>query len=956
MAQSTTADTLFAKGEELSTKGNYSQAENYYSEARSLYLQNGDSLGWFKASLEYGENHISLGKVRAGLDLFLKLDSIRIKNTPIHLKGRIKNDIGLAYRNLENYALAKQYYKDALSIAYQINDTLQIGRINSNISYAYTNLENYEQAISHQQIAQRIFEETGDTYRLSNVLNATFLTLMELGLYEKAQPYIKESLELRKKLDNPRLMDIAYHNLAWSFEKLGKRDSAIIYYQKSLEITRQLNNPYEITQTLENIGGIYEQSGDLENALAYYNEALAINQEINRPLSTVESLIRVARIAVINEDIQVATEFYNEALDLLNNTPDPGLLSSIYFDLANIEIRKENYNKAKNYIESAQEITKEFELTSRLIETHSILGKIYFSTGDKEAGLQEYKKAHFASSSATINEQISSATQLAQAYHEVSSDSAFVIAEEAFALIDSIRTNVAGLAFRSGFFREHAGFYNEVASWYITQKDEPEMAFKLVEAAKSRVLMDELAEVQEKVYTTLDESTLIKKQQKAKKIDRLYSDLKESRSEQEAQAIQKELKDLEFEYQSFLNEIHSTNSRLKNFSYPEPISLSQFQQTLDDESAVLEYTFTRDGLLQLVITKDDISASYQEGLNKESASLYYSETVRSFRSAITQKQSASKVNALGKELHSSLIPLFDVLSDQAIENLIIIPDGPLSFLPFEALHTGSNYLIEDYFIKYLPSASIYPFIEAPHRTTEYDLLAVAGSGFESRENIANPTRSQSSFASLPSTLLEVDSIAVNFEKTTLLKNEDVTEANLKSHEMGNYRFLHFATHADVDEVTPSRSGLLLSKKQDVESLFGEDGHLNSREISNLELNADLVTLSACNTGMGKQVTGEGLLGLQRSFLSAGTSSVMVSLWPVFDRSTSIFMSGFYSSLLAHQESDYGLWSKTLDWFGFYEHPMIDYKTKAIHEAKIAMINHPYYNHPVYWAPFILIGK
>jgi len=235
------------------------------------------------------------------------------------------------------------------------------------------------------------------------------------------------------------------------------------------------------------------------------------------------------------------------------------------------------------------------------------------------------------------------------------------------------------------------------------------------------------------------------------------------------------------------------------------------------------------------------------------------------------------------------------------------------------------------------------------------MLAVAGSGF-TENSLGTEVSSQNNFASLPSTLIEVESITKAFSNTKILKNDDVTEAGLKSHDLSQFRFLHFATHGNIDEVNPSQSGLILSKKADIESLFGEDGYLNSSEISGLTLNADLVTLSACNTGMGKVVTGEGLIGLRRSFLSAGASSVMVSLWSIYDRSTADFMSEFYSMLKTHESADYGIMNRTLDWFGLYEHPLFDYKAKALRDAKLAMITHPYYSHPVHWAPFILIGK
>ncbi|WP_421773365.1 CHAT domain-containing protein [Gracilimonas sp.] len=952
----TTADSLLAVGIELADDGDYEQALEALQESQQLFLQEKDSVKWVEASLEYGEVFILSGSVQTGLDILLDLDNQTVQAIPDSLTAYLKSSIGFAYRQLEQYEKAQRYYLEGIEIAGTAHDSLLTGRLNNNISYTYLRMGNYETALFHQKKALNIYEELGETYRLSYVLNGIFLTMMDLGLYVQAEPYIRQSLAIRKELGNPDLLDIAYHNLAWNFGLQGKRDSSIIYYQKSLELSRMLQNPYDITQTLNNIGMLYERAGEYENALAYYNEALETNYQTERPVSIARNLVRLADVAIRNDDLSNAENFYREALGWVKNADSPQELAGLYLGIAELKIKQNEFESAKEYVEKARGSFDENHrpLVSR---AYNVLGEIYYLEGELDQSLSQYRRVHDLYSDQGIVSQIKPAMNLARAYNRVGSDSAFVLANESFNLIDSIRTNVAGLTFRAGFFREYAGFYNEVASWYITQKNNSVKAFELVEAAKARVLMDELAETRQKVYESLDESALIKKQQKAKKIDRLYNQLEEAGSGPEAVSIRNELKDLEFEYQSILNEFHAKSSELKNFDYPEPVTLNQLQELLDEKTAVIEYAFTHNGVIRLVVLQDGISAAYLDSVNSRDARTFFTESVREFRQTITEVEDKSRIYEQGVSLHAFLVPAFKEESKASeIANLVIIPDGPLSYLPFEALSKNSRYLIEDFQVKYLPSASIYSFIQAPHRDTEFDLLALAGSGFESEESAAYPARSQASFASLPSTLLEVDSISVNFNKVKVLKNDDVTEATLKSHDLGNYRILHFATHANVDESNPFRSGLILSKKAEVESLFGEDGHLNSREISSLKLNADLVTLSACNTGMGKLVTGEGLLGLQRSFLSAGASSVMVSLWSVFDRSTSVFMSDFYRSMLAHQQEDYGMWSQTLDWFGMYEHAMIDYKTKAIRDAKLAMIDHPYYNHPVYWAPFILIGK
>ena len=134
------------------------------------------------------------------------------------------------------------------------------------------------------------------------------------------------------------------------------------------------------------------------------------------------------------------------------------------------------------------------------------------------------------------------------------------------------------------------------------------------------------------------------------------------------------------------------------------------------------------------------------------------------------------------------------------------------------------------------------------------------------------------------------------------------------------------------------------------------GFLNAREISQLDIEANLVVLSACNTGTGKVINGEGVMGLQRSLFISGASSVVVSLWSIFDRSTPVFMNKFYNQMISFEEEEISLLDKLKMAANWYEPDLVDYKTLALQQTKIEMIEHPYYSHPVHWAPFVITGK
>lgn len=951
----TDPDLLYTKGNELYSNGEYQQARPYFLQAIEGFLSNGDSLMWMKSSLDYGEMLVDIGSVEEGLEVFRMIENNQTRSTSDSIRIIAKNNLGWANRKLENYSLARDQYEAAIKLAEKSGDSLSIARISNNISYTYLYLDDYETALSYQRKAKEMYEKLGDTYRLSFVLNGIYLTLSNMGLDKKAEPYIRQSVEIREELNNAKLLDIAYHNLARNFDRLGKADSSIIYYQKSLELSRQLENPFDITQTLLNIGNIYQRSGDNENALLYYNEALGYNHITNRSASIAANLSLIAGIIALEGDYVTAESFLKEALSLLDASSSPSNLAEIYHELAALELSQNNLDEAQEYVHSALELGQEKQLRSVLSDSYALLGEIYSKKNELNTSLQSYKRSYDLRSKEMISASISSTIDLARAYHRVGSDSAFYFARQAFGSIDSLRTNVAGLTFRAGFFRDYARFYNEVASWFLTQRNSPEKAYELIESAKARVLMDELAVAEEKLFQNLDETTLIKKQQMAKQIDQLHRQINEAETSQEKIELKNQLKNLEFRYEGFLNEMRLMIPEWKQFKYPKPMSSSEVMDLLDKQTAILEYGFSGSKLIRFVLTEDHITATVIDSVESRSAKEFFNTEIKILRDHITNQNSTQLINLTSEILYQHLIPDDLFSKENNITQFVVIPDGSLSFLPFEVLFTGKEYLIEKFNVKYLPSASIYPLINSPHRITKNDLLAIAGSGIDVGD-LGEKTSSQSNLASLPATLLEVDSIAVNFQNAKILKNENVTEASLKSHNLADYRFIHFATHGHIDEINPSQSGLILSRKMDVESLFGEDGFLNSSEISGLNLNSDLVTLSACNTGMGKIITGEGLLGLQRSFLSAGSSAVIVSLWNIFDQSTSLFMSEFYQQMLKYKQEDYGLWNQTLDWFGLYEHPIFDYKAKALKSAKLALIEHPYYNHPVHWAPFILIGK
>jgi CHAT domain-containing protein len=278
--------------------------------------------------------------------------------------------------------------------------------------------------------------------------------------------------------------------------------------------------------------------------------------------------------------------------------------------------------------------------------------------------------------------------------------------------------------------------------------------------------------------------------------------------------------------------------------------------------------------------------------------------------------------------------------------LIIIPDGILHFLPFEALaeraaDDSNRYLIDRYSISYAPSASVWIMLKAlgKNRERPRGILAFGNpdySGIQARfsdafqPNAGSADPSSFRIPPLPFSGEEIESIAGFFapDSRKIYLGSQAGEAQLKAHSRGAYQIIHLACHGLIDEVLPYRSALLLSAS----GASGEDGILHVWELYNLRLRANLVILSACQTGLGAIEKAEGVLGLTRIFFYTGANSVLSTLWNINDRPTSILMKSFYGHL-----------SRGLS------------KGSALREAKLEMMRSAS-SHPYFWAGYIISGE
>ncbi len=949
------ADSLRIKGESLHDRGKFREAEFYYREAYQLYRQHRDTASLIQTGMYYGEMLYQRAKYKESIALFdslLSFDHI----TRDTLRARMERTMGMTKENIGRLEESVTHFENALKLARESDDSLMIGYTLQSIAANYREMGNYTKSLNSFRETIPILEGIRNRRGLSTAYHNIGLIYRELLLYDNALDYFNKSLEIRKELNDVDLLASSYKSIGDLQKDFGNYDQALIAYQKSLEYVNKSGTPRDKAILLNNIGTLYTQIGNPGRALEYYEESLAIRKDISHPsrLTTLYSNIANRRFAL--GDIREAVDYYEMVLSTREEQGNMREVAKTLIDLAKVEHKRENMREALDYANRAFEIADSTKDYSLLSDASSWLGFINRDMDNSAKALSHFEQSLSYSRFLSNRSQIPPLMTLAGAYDERDSDSALVYGNEAIALIEEGRSSTgSNSAIKADYFKQYSDFYINMASWELKYRDDRAEAYALVEQAKARTLADELVQASQRIDETLPDSIRIERNRKISEIDALYSKLQASENEIGQRQLETEIRKRELEYAAFQNELHQRYPEYKKLELQEPVSLLKAQLINEPETAILEYAVNSERLLAFFITENrHWVQQYSLKELSETRGLDLKKLVQDFKDAILSQADREEMNLRSSPLYELLLQPFEKQLD-SYENLLIVPDGALAYLPFEAIRIDNGYLIERFNIKYTPSVTSLTLLKDPVREQEKELLAVAGSEVM---NIDSETgRRVSSYSALPSTLIEVDSIASHFSSVTTLKEEQVTEQALKQHLNSPYKYIHMAAHGYIDEDQPAQSGLRLTGTQGMDASSEDDGLLKSSEIYRLNLSSDMVVLSACNTGLGKVVKGEGMLGLQRSFFYAGTSTVVVSLWNVYDRSTASLMNEFYKSILnKNYSSKISWWDKMARRIGWDDSIPFGEKASAMRTAKLKMINHPLYNHPVYWAPFIVVGR
>ena len=834
-------------------------------------------------------------------------DAMKLDSADNSLTGRIRDyrHEGKIFIYMGSYQKGIASVEKSLVLSERLEQSLKsVNRLTIADNYLvlgqlYSVMGRIEKALEYSNKALSLFRQADDKRGEME----TFLTLggvySDLGDLVAAQILTEQSISIADDLEMGTARH--YQMLAAINSSLGRYEDALRCQEKALLDAGKFRILGQIIWANIGMGDIYRDLGDISNAERYYNHARQIKDTASVKTGSLQ-----ASLDLRSGDIARAGEYY-----LIEGSQTGTAISSLR--LSEMLIRKDKPDSALILLDQAGRM---FRISGNMQGTANVQllkGEVMVGKGDNARAIKLLDSARMATD---FPETVWQAWyHLGRMYEDSDQDEkAMESYRNSIAVIEKIRGDLTIDEYRSIYFDNKRQVYDRLIK-LLLKSNQPVDAFQVSEQARARAFYDILSSRKINFRGSASGDLIALEQEKRIEMQKLYKLLQKGSAANEnggaegsvdLKQVRNTLSEVKKEYDELVKKIRQNNPSYAEMVNAEPVKPADIQSRIDPGTAVLEYWISDKELTIWMITHSEIVSRSVEVRDADLNSL-----IEKTRRYIESNSSEETSEGL-RELYRILIaPVETKLS--SLRNIIIIPNQSLHFLPYQALiNEKGEYLVQNFNLAYAPSASVFIICN--------DRLVKTGSRFM---GMALSDVSVGNNAGLPGTGDELKKILPLFPDNISAFGLQSTETFAKKNS-GNYNFLHFATHGSYNYRQPLYSFLLFPPAGD------DDGKLNVYEVFEMNLNAKLVTLSACETGLGNISQGDELTGLSRAFLFAGSSSVIVSLWSVADYPTAMLMLNFYTYLK--------------------DHPM----QEALTLAQRDVIKQ--YPQPAYWAPFVLIGN
>jgi CHAT domain-containing protein len=785
--------------------------------------------------------------------------------------------------------------------------------------------ESYQQAAPKYNASLAIWRAVNDKLMEAFTLYEVGVLYGDTGQYQQAIDSYSRAAVLFKELNLPASEADVTTNIGWVFGELDDTQNRLAMYDRAVELYRKAGivNPVLIG----NFGTTYAQLGEYQRALNIHLQVLEMRLPLKEPLGIGITLRNIGDCYDRLGDKQKALDFYTRSLEYLRQAGDQFSIATVLSDLALVYKNLGQKEKALDYLNQTLAVQQSINDRKGIAFTLFYLARVQRDLGN----IRESRK----------------------------------LIEEALQRVETLRTQVASQQLRTSLFasvQQYREFYIDLLMRLHNEDPSQHLdvtAFNASETGRARSLLELLSEANAEIDHGVDPELLKRKRSlqdtiadKAEAQTRLLS---EKHTEEQATAAAKEITALTADYEQVEASIREKSPQYAALIQPVPSTLEETQrQVLDGDTLLLEYSLGEQRSFVWAVTPDSIKsyALPNRGVIEPLARRVYELlTVRSQSGAEYEKAATSLSQAI----------LGPAAAELKNKRLLIVSDGVLQFIPFASLPdpTNGQPLIVDHEIVTAPSTAVIALLrqETANRKPAAKTLAVfadpvfsnddprvantraAHAAKDEKDATADAMRSATELGlgdlrRLRFSRQEADEISRLANNDLKLEAVDfqANRALATSAELGQYRIVHFATHGLINNTHPELSGVVLSLVD--EKGRPQNGFLRLYDLYNLKLSADLVVLSACQTALGKQIRGEGLVGLTRGFMYAGAPRVVSSLWQIDDRASAEFMKRFYQGMLGQKLRP----------------------AAALRAAQISMQKDPRWNEPHYWAAFTLQGE
>ncbi len=951
----------------------YKQAIDFYNQSLKLYQQLANK-NWVMAILYNiaGVYHVQR-QYKKSIIYYQKVLTISQEMNKQDQSAILFFNIGEGYLGLRAYEKAISYYKRSLKIYEALKNKPGILFILYRIAYCQLKLLHFKKTVNTYNQVFRLYKEIDNKAGMAAALVKIGTVYNKWSRFKEANVYFQRALKLYRQLKDSNGIALCLNHIATVYQTLGIYDQSITQYKQALAIYRQLKYKRGISAVLNNIGGIYFDWGRYHEALEYYTKALKLSEELGLEKEIVIILNNIGEIYFDLQRYQEAMKYYQRGIQLGSKL---GLKSEIAYlinNLGEVASQRQQYNDAMDHYQRSFAIYKEIRNKRGMARLTANMGTIYMAMNQFKQAVAHFQQSY-------------------NLYHEVgdlrgSAITLYFIGygywrlkdyrkavpyfHNSINIIEKIRLT-AKPAIRRDYLARMMFVYQLLSSSYL-KNHQYKRAFNTIELSRAKVLVEQLGKKIKKKSFLFSGVKNYQKTLKSHVCILNYANVNKSDAISQLVVTQKNIYGFELAKRGFLKKLNPALKKDIMAYYRKLKGHKQNQQRKSD-------------FLTSLKTTDDL----------EKAIHYY----RYLLSEPKIKQDGLKqLRLLGQKLYNLLLkPAEKHLADK--KQLVIIPDGILGIIPFESLiMPDGRYLIEKYHITYTQSLTVSDLLSKRNYASNRKPMLAFGYAVYDEQNykqekdlslsdqkqkelaalLENEINKEKKFTSvkitsnkeidylaktalvnmdqkkslrshyknlgyhqwpnLHGTLLEVNGIKKIFPKTTLYKGKEVNESQIKkmsqSGELKSYQIIHFAAHGLVVPEIPELSAVVLSQHR---RQSNEDGYLTMNEIAELDINADFVNLSACETGLGKIYGGEGVVGLSQAFLIAGANGLSVSLWQVADKFTMKYMIGMYQLVRDKKIS--------------YAYAMTQMKRHFINNKT----NQGKYSHPFYWAPFVYYGK